>query len=79
MSGTEVARVYQAHANALGETSDALQWLMRAAMADQEPDTFERVMALSRVLGRQEIERSAQQALEALRDGHAPHLTHWTN
>ncbi len=56
-----------------------MQWLMRAAMADQEPDTFERVMALSRVLGRQEIERSAQQALEALRDGHAPHLTHWTN
>ncbi|QFP78531.1 lipopolysaccharide assembly protein LapB [Deinococcus sp. AJ005] len=74
-----VARVYQAHANALGETSDALQWLMRAAMADQEPDTFERVMALSRVLGRQEIERSAQQALEALREGHAPYLTHWTN
>lgn len=74
-----VAQVYQAQADALGETSDALLWLMRAAVTDQEPDAFERVLALSRILGKQEIERSAQQALAALREGHLPHLTHWMN
>ncbi len=74
-----VAQVYQAQADALGETSDALLWLMRAAVTDQEPDTFERVLALSRILGKQEIERSAQQALAALREGHLPQLTHWMN
>ncbi|MDV6376172.1 hypothetical protein [Deinococcus arenicola] len=74
-----VAQTYQTHSSSLGETPEALRWLMRAAMADQEPSTFGRVMTLSRVLGRQEIEQGAQQALDALREGNTLHLNHWTN
>lgn len=74
-----VSEIYQIKAAAEGNTTEALRWLMRAAMIDQEVATFEKARHLSIVLGENNIRQSVDDALEALAHGNEVQLRSWLN